>query len=246
MRIYGLVGKTLDHSRSEEYFRQKFNNEQITDAVYRNFAVKHINELPDLIINNPGIAGLNVTNPYKVEVLSYLDEISPEAGIIGAVNCIKITREKEKKILKGFNTDHPAFRETLKPLLHDRHRKALVLGTGGAAKAICLALNELKIDFKVVSRAKNNGDLSYEQLNAKILTDHLIIINATPSGLYPDINSAPPIPYECLTPDHLLYDLIYNPEETLFLKHGRKAGAKIKNGLEMLHLQAELSWSIWA
>jgi shikimate dehydrogenase len=245
MRLFGLVGRSLDHSWSEEYFRQKFQNENITDSAYKNFPITDIHNSLFLVRNTPELEGLNITNPYKVEVMSYLDEISPDAASIGAVNCIKITRKEDKVLLYGYNTDAPAFRESLKPILKDDCHKALVLGNGGASRAIRHALKELKIDFKIVSRNNGRGDINFNDLDQQIIKEHQLIINATPAGMHPEPENFPPIPYTALTRGHLLYDLVYNPEETVFLAKGRQAGAQIKNGLEMLHLQAELSWQIW-
>ena len=245
MRIYGLIGRSLDHSWSEEYFRQKFLKEEIHDCVYWNIPLQNINGLPDVIRNFQDMAGLNITNPYKVEVLGFLDELSKLAASIGAVNCIKIARQGNDVQLKGFNTDAIAFRETLKPMLMEYHRNALVLGTGGAARAVCQALQELKLGYKLVSRKKMPGYLTYTDLNAQIIAGHQLIINASPAGMYPEAEDLPMIPYGAITPGHLLYDLIYNPQETLFLQKGAEAGAQIMNGLKMLHLQAELSWAIW-
>jgi len=199
-----------------------------------------------MIVYDPDLAGLNVTIPFKADVIRYLDEIDPVAESIQAVNCIKITRNRKKMKLAGFNTDSAAFRDTLKPLLQKQHRRALVLGTGGAARAVCHALNDLNIEFTLVSRAEKPGVLTYADTSHRIITNHKVIINATPVGMFPDESHCPYLPYDALTTRHLLYDLNYNPEETLFLKKGIEAGALVKNGLEMLHLQAELSWKTWS
>lgn len=191
------------------------------------------------------MAGLNITIPYKTEIIPYLDELSPVAKSIGAVNCIKITGNGFNLSLKGYNTDADAYRETLKPLLQNEHSNALVLGTGGAARAVCYALKDLNIEYTLVSRKEKPGVLTYSDINKQIIYEHSLIINATPVGMFPDENHCPPLPYKALTPKHLIYDLIYNPEETLFLKKGKEAGAQVKNGLEMLYLQAEMSWKVW-
>ncbi len=190
--------------------------------------------------------GLNITIPYKQEIIRYVDELDPVAEAIQAVNCIKINRIKDKIHLTGYNTDMAAFRDTLKPLLRDKTcQKALVSGTGGAARAVCHALKELNIGFTIVSREEKAGVITYRDLDSHIMSEHELIINATPAGMFPDTGHCPPLPYSYLTGYHLLYDLVYNPAETLFLKKGAEAGARVKNGLEMLQLQAELSWKIW-
>jgi len=245
MRKFGLIGKSIDHSLSKAYFLRKFLSEGITDCIYENFQLDGLRDLRNLIQSNIDLCGINITNPFKLEVMPQLDELDPLAEAVGAVNCIKITRNKSLINLKGYNTDMIAFRETLKPLLQSEYRNALVFGTGGASRAICHALKELNIEHTLVSRAEKAGALSYPVINDKVIASHKVIINATPVGMHPDEGKCLPIPYDALTTSHLLYDLIYNPEETLFLKKGLKAGARIKNGLEMLHLQAEMSWKIW-
>lgn len=236
--LYGLIGYPLSHSFSPAYFKNKFATERI-DAVYRAYPIPAIEDLPELISTNPSIKGLNVTIPYKEQVLHYLDEIDVAAETIGAVNCIKITGGR----LIGYNTDYIGFADSLRPLLRKQHTHALVLGAGGAAKAVTYALHQLGIDCIIVSR--RSGDITYDNLNDDIIQSHKLIINTTPLGMYPDANQCPTLPYNAIGQAHLLYDLIYNPEETLFLKHGSGAGAIIKNGYEMLMLQAEASWQIW-
>ena len=245
MRKFGLIGKSLDHSWSKEYFQQKFINEKINNCVYENFPLGDLNGLRNLVLQDSSLSGLNITNPYKLEVLKYLDDLDSVAEAVQAVNCLQINRSGLSLQLKGYNTDMVAFMESLKPLLHETDRKALVLGTGGAARAICHALKELNIGHSIVSRQVRKGMLTYADLNKQIITGHHIIINATPVGMFPDNEQCPPLPYSCLTSYHLLYDLVYNPEMTLFLKKAQEPGARIKNGLEMLQLQAELSWKIW-
>jgi shikimate dehydrogenase len=245
MRKFGLIGKSLLHSQSKAYFLLKFTRELLSECTYVNYPLDDLKELRPLILHEPELSGLNITIPYKSEVIPYLDEMSTEARDIGAVNCIKINRNGEIIKLTGFNTDAEAFRESLIPLLRSDQKRALVLGTGGAAKAVCHTLKDLNVDCTMVSRTEKQGFLTYSDITSRMMTDHKIIINATPVGMFPDDNQCPPLPYQYLTGKHLLYDLIYNPEETLFLKQGRHAGAHIKNGLEMLHLQAELSWAKW-
>lgn len=236
---YGLIGFPLSHSFSPEYFNQKFADNNIA-AQYKSYPIDDISLLPDLLQQTPELAGLNVTIPYKTSVITYLDFISQEAQQIGAVNCIKLIDDK----LWGFNTDHYGFSQSLKPLLSKEIIRALVLGTGGSAQAILYALKQMNIPYKIVSHSRK-GDYNYSDLNEKIIQEHQLIINTTPLGMYPDTDKYPPIPYEYLSTAHLLLDLIYNPELTTFLKRGAAKGARIKNGLEMLHLQAEKSWEIW-
>jgi shikimate dehydrogenase len=245
MRKFGLIGRKLDHSRSKDYFSSKFNTLKFTDCTYENYQLDELSGLTRLLNNDHLITGLNVTNPYKVEIISYLDAIDDTAAKIGAVNCLKITRTGKSTKLKGFNTDMAAFRETLRPMIRATNGKALVLGTGGAAKAVCHALKELNTEYLLVSRESKAGCITYEEISHEIIAGVQIIVNATPVGIYPDISQYPSLPYQFLGEHHLLYDLIYNPEETLFLKKGRDCGAKTKNGLEMLQLQADLSWRIW-
>ncbi len=245
MKTYGLIGYPLEHSFSQKYFTEKFDNEGI-NARYLNFPISSIDDFPELFKHHPYLAGLNVTIPYKEQIFKFLDEIDPAAEKIGAVNVIKITWNDLTYSLKGYNSDIIGFRKSIFPLLTIDHKKALVLGTGGASKAVAEALEQLNIEFKYVSRTpKNNSTLSYRDLNEKIISEHKLIINTTPLGMYPKTGECPDIPYNTLTHEHLLFDLVYNPEETLFLKNGREQGAKTKNGLEMLYLQAEEGWRIW-
>jgi len=245
MRIFGLIGKSIDHSWSKAYFLQKFMSEGIIDCLYENFQLDGLGNLRNLIQSNEDLRGINITVPFKLEVIPYLDGLDPLAESVRAVNCIKIIRKKSSINLKGYNTDMIAFRETIKPLLKKEYRNALVLGTGGASRAVCQALKELNIEHTLVSRTQKAAVLTYPEISKKVIENHQVIINTTPVGMNPDEGKCLPIPYQALTADHLLYDLIYNPEETIFLKKSRDAGAQIKNGLEMLHLQAELSWEIW-
>lgn len=251
MRTFGLVGYPLSHSFSQKYFTEKFAKESRsigTDCEFINFPLENINDFPTLLESHPMLCGLSVTIPHKQSVMKFLDEVDEVAGKIGAVNCIKILKtEGGMQKISGYNTDVIGFEESLKPLLKPYHTKALVLGTGGGAKAIAYVLNKLKIDFIFLSRTGNpeTGIISYNALNHKIISEHFLVINTTPAGMFPDRNVYPQIPYEHLTEKHLLYDLIYNPEETLFLRKGKEKGAVTKNGLEMLHLQAEKAWAIW-
>lgn len=242
MRKFGLIGKNISYSFSESYFQNKFDKEHIKDTSYQNFDLDSISEFKFLIKNNPEIAGLNVTIPYKEEVIPYLELINKTAKEIGAINTIKITKKRK---LKGYNTDYYGFKKSLEPLLTKQHKKALILGTGGASKAVAYALKKLNIRYSYVSRTKNEDHFTYKELNEKIIKDHLVIINCSPVGTYPHVKDCPNLPYQFITDQHVLFDLIYNPNETLFLKKGKQQGASICNGLRMLELQAEKSWEIW-
>jgi shikimate dehydrogenase len=241
MRLYGLLGKTLKHSFSKAYFTEKFAALNIADCRYENFELTSIDELPGLLVNNPSIKGLNVTIPYKEDVIPFLDEKNEVVRKINACNCINIVDGK----LIGHNTDVFGFEQSLRPFLKPHHTKALILGTGGAAKAVQYTLKKLGISFLVVSRSKNDFTATYEEVDKSILQNYTLIINTSPLGMYPKMDEAAPIPYDFLTSQHLLFDLIYNPEKTLFLKRGEECGAQIANGKEMLLLQAEESWRIW-
>ena len=234
---YGIIGYPLTHSFSPAYFRKKFAEEHI-DAVYDPFSLSTIADFP---VTHPVIAGLSVTIPYKEIIIPYLDELDAAAANIGAVNCIAIT----KGVKKGYNTDVAGFEQSLVPLLQPQHTHALILGTGGSSKAVSWVLKQLGIPFLKVSRKSANGQLTYEQLNKDIIAENKLIINTTPLGQYPVTAAAAPIPYEGICPGHLLFDLVYNPEETKFLSLGKSRGAAIKNGFEMLHLQADAAWEIW-
>lgn len=241
MRKFGLIGYPLSHSFSRNYFSEKFAGEHITGCAYYNFPLEHIDLFTALLRDNPDIEGLNVTIPYKQSVRQFLDEFDITAAEIGAVNCIDIRNGR----LKGYNTDAIGFELSLRPLLDNSHARALILGTGGASRAVGFVLTKLGIAFSYVSRTKKKGCLTYEELDEAVLYEHTIIVNTTPLGTFPDIHYAPAIPYHLLTLKHLLYDLVYNPRETLFLQKGSAQGATIKNGYEMLVLQAEASWKIW-
>ena len=269
MEIYGLIGYPLAHSFSSEFFNQKFQREGI-HAEYLNFEIEEVTEVRHVVLSSPHLKGLNVTIPHKEAILPFLNEVTPEAKAIGAVNTIRVERSPDnrhdyrlmghntdneetdedlisaKYRLVGHNTDYVGFRESIAPLLNPaKHRNALILGTGGASKAVTYALTDMGIGWKLVSRTPTEEQLSYDELSPEILNSHTVIVNATPVGTFPNVNQCPPIPYDCLTPHHLLYDLIYNPEETLFLKKGKQRGASVKNGREMLERQALAAWDFW-
>jgi len=246
MRLFGLIGYPLSHSFSANYFGKKFTDENISDSEYQLFPLEDISLLPQLILQHSDLKGFNVTIPYKVSILPFLDQITEAAKAVGAVNCVKIERSDSGAKLTGHNTDTYGFKKTLVPLLKPFHSKALVLGTGGAAKAVCYTLYELGIKFTLVSRSGLDANiLKYAQLSESILSDNLLIINTTPVGMYPNTDKFPDIPYQYLGNKHLLYDLVYNPVETAFMKKGQQFGSTVKNGLQMLELQAEKSWEIW-
>ena len=259
MKHYGLIGFPLSHSFSKKYFTDKFEREMIPESEYHIFPIEHITQLPKLLSENPELCGLNVTVPHKISVLKYLDWIDPDAKSAGAVNCIRISAESPVEAafsgevgvkghdfrLEGYNTDIYGFEMSLRPLLKDYHDKALVLGDGGAARAVKCVLESLGIDFVVVTRKADGDNILFKDLKPHHIKKHPLIINCTPIGMSPNVDDCPPIPYEAITENHLLYDLIYNPEKTLFLKKGEEMGAVIKNGHEMLILQAEKGWEIW-
>ena len=276
MTTYGLIGYPLGHSFSRKFFTEKFEKEGI-DAQYLNFEIPSIEEFPEIIKNNPELRGLNVTIPYKQQVMQYLDDISEEAKAIGAVNVVRIERpspqpspimgretmrnagnkpdglpmkgdmsEGLRGSLIGYNSDVIGFVESIKPLLKPHHKKALILGTGGASKAIRYGL-EKKLGMKTlfVSRSAREGMITYEEVTAEVLKEYEVIVNCSPVGMYPHVDECPALPYEAMNENNLLYDLVYNPLETLFMKKGAEQGATVKNGLEMLHLQAIASWKFW-
>lgn len=243
-KLYGLLGYPLVHSFSQNYFNQKFEAENI-DAEYINFEIPDVGMLMEVVAENENLNGLNVTIPYKEQVIPFLDEIDPAASEVGAVNVIKFIRGKDGLRLKGYNSDIIGFTDSIKSLLKPHHQSALVLGTGGAAKAVSYSLRKLGLEVQLVSRRKSANTLVYEELTKNDLKTHKVIVNTTPLGMYPNVDTCPDIPYRYLTSQHLCYDLIYNPDETLFLKNSRLAGAQVKNGLEMLLLQAFASYSIW-
>jgi len=240
MRRFGLIGKSLKHSFSKNYFTKKFAAEGLSDCSYELHELDHIGLFPDLLARTAP-EGLNVTIPFKTEILSFLDHKDEAVERIGACNCIRIREGK----CYGYNTDAPAFLASLQPYLKPWHHCALVLGTGGASKAVCFALEQLQIDYQMVSRRKKTNELGYEDVSPEMIRDHQVIINTTPLGMYPDVDQDPPIPYEGITKEHLLFDLVYNPEKTRFMEKGEQKGATVVNGYEMLVLQAEESWRIW-
>ena len=246
MDKYGLIGYPLGHSFSVTYFNEKFQSETI-DAEYVNFEIPRIEDFMEVIDENPDLRGLNVTIPYKEQVIPYLDELDKDTAKIGAVNVIKIIRQGKGKVkLVGYNSDIIGFTQSIEPLLRPHHKRALVLGTGGAAKAVYHGLENLGIESTYVSRTKRSNDvLTYQELTPEVMAEHTVIVNCTPVGMYPKVDECPEIPYDRLTSDHLLYDLLYNPNETLFMKKGRMHGSTVKNGLEMLLLQAFAAWGIW-
>ncbi|MBR3089209.1 MAG: shikimate dehydrogenase [Prevotella sp.] len=244
MEKYGLIGYPLGHSFSIGYFNEKFQNEGI-DAEYVNFEIPQINMLPEVIASNPDLVGLNVTIPYKEKVISYLDHVSPEARAIGAVNVIRIIHKGKNVILKGYNSDAIGFTQSIEPRLETYHKKALILGTGGASKAINFGLKSLGLETVFVSRYERPGTIQYEKLTPEDIKEYNVIVNCTPCGMYPHTNKCPNLPYEAMDSHTLLYDLIYNPDETLFLYKGKQQGATVVNGLEMLLLQAFASWEFW-
>ena len=244
MDIYGLIGYPLGHSFSVGYFNEKFQNEGI-DAKYVNFESPQIDMLEEVIASNPDLKGLNVTIPYKEKVISYLDNVSPEARTIGAVNVIRVIHKGKNVILKGYNSDVIGFTQSIEPRLEPYHKKALILGTGGASKAVNYGLKSLGLETVLVSRYERPGTIQYEKLTPDDIREYNVIVNCTPCGMYPHTNKCPNLPYEAMDSHTLLYDLIYNPDETLFMYKGRKQGATVVNGLEMLLLQAFVSWEIW-
>lgn len=241
MSKFGLVGKNISYSFSRTYFTEKFEKENVNHT-YENFDIPSINDFPKVISETSNLIGLSVTIPYKEEVIPFLNDLDEEAKKIGAVNTIKVS---ESKMIKGFNTDHYGFQKSLEAFLPFHKKNALILGTGGASKAIAYALEKLGFDFKFVSRNKTSSNLSYDELDENIIQNHCLIINCTPLGTFPNITDCPSIPYEFLSEKHLLFDLIYNPAETEFLKRGKHQGARISNGLKMLEFQAEKAWEIW-
>ncbi|MCP1997222.1 shikimate dehydrogenase [Flavobacterium sp. HSC-61S13] len=239
---YGLIGKNIEYSFSRQYFKRRFTTKGDQQSTYENFELNEISEFTKILADNPNLKGLNVTIPYKESIIPYLDDLSTKVLEIGAVNTIRISKKGK---LKGYNTDWYGFYKSLKPLLKNKPEKALILGTGGASKAVYYALQKLKIETQFVSRSPEEGVLSYQQLTPAIFKSHLLVINTTPLGTFPDIDQKPDIDYSLFSDQHLAYDLIYNPEISSFLREAQKRGAQIKNGLEMLELQAEKSWSIW-
>ena len=246
--LFGIIGFPLGHSFSRGFFTEKFAREGI-DAQYLNFEIPDAGMLRDVLRDNPKLRGLNVTLPHKQAVIPLLDELSDEAREIGAVNVIKCTNNDGRWTLKGFNSDIIGFTESIKPLLQPYHTHALILGTGGASRAIRVGLSRLGLEWKYVSRNPSisvGGEaFTYTDLTPEVMANFTVIVNCSPVGMFPKVDQAPAIPYDCLTPRHLLFDCVYNPEDTLFMQKGREQGAIVKNGLEMLHLQALASWRFW-
>lgn len=240
MHKYGLIGKNIDYSFSKAYFNKKFKDSNI-DAVYENFDINNILKIKTILNREKNLKGLNVTIPYKENVIEFLDELDKTAKAIGAVNTIKIRNNK----LHGYNTDVYGFMTAVFPLLEKHHQKALVLGSGGASKAICYALQSFDIDYITVSRQPKNNQISYQEIDKKMINSHHLIINCTPLGTYPNIEESPDIPYQYLTQKHLLFDLVYNPTVSTFLAQGKSQKTKICNGYDMLMFQAEKAWEIW-
>lgn len=241
MRLYGLIGYPLSHSFSKKYFTEKFEREGLKDCQYELFPLSSIEALPKLLKEHPELCGLNVTIPYKEQVLSYLHSENELVQAIRACNCIDIRNGK----LKGYNTDVLGFERSLLEQWQPHHKKALILGTGGVSKAVQYIVQKMGLAYRYVSRKPGVHNFSYEQLTPAIMQEYTLIVNTTPLGMYPNITEAPPIPYEALTPKHYLFDMVYNPEKTLFLKMGKDRGAVIKNGYDMLEIQADESWKIW-
>lgn len=252
MRRFGLVGYPLTHSFSIKFFNESFFPEKGIDAEYVNFEIPDVQMMLDIVRKDPELEGLNCTIPHKQAVIPLLDELSDEARETGAVNVIKIYRDKPENTrdgrgfrLKGFNSDIVGFRNSIEPLLQPHHKRALVLGTGGAAKAVCHVLGKLGIEWRSVSRTANENSLTYSELTPDMMEEYTIVVNCTPLGMFPKVGTYPELPYEALTTRHLLYDLIYNPSETEFMKRGAAMGAVVKNGYEMLELQAVAAWNFW-
>lgn len=246
MKLYGLLGYPLGHSFSAKYFAEKFSKEGI-DATYKNFEFAEVADAVAYLLQQDDLQGFNVTIPHKQAIMPYLNGLSAEAEAIGAVNVVCVKRDADGMVkLLGCNSDVVGFSNSIQPLLRPKlHSKALVLGTGGASKAVMYGLRKLGVEPIYVSRTPKEGQLTYDDLTPKVMHDYKVIVNCTPLGMYPKVDACPDIPYQYLTPDHLLYDLVYNPLETLFMKRGAAQGAVVKNGLEMLHLQAEAAWVDW-
>jgi shikimate dehydrogenase len=241
MRLFGLIGYPLSHSFSKRYFSEKFEKESIADCKYELFSIPSIDDFRNILDHHPDLNGINVTIPYKEQVLSFLNEADETVKKIKACNCISIKNGK----LKGYNTDVTGFEKSLRERLQPHHTKALILGSGGAAKAVEFVMQKLDIEYKNVSRKPSVHNYSYEQLTPDLIKDHTLIINTTPLGTYPAVNEAPPVPYGAITSRHYLFDVVYNPEKSLFLQKGEEKGAAIKNGYDWLVIQAEESWRIW-
>lgn len=244
MEKYGLIGYPLGHSFSKNYFNEKFANEGI-NAEYINYEIPDISDLKEILDTTPNLMGFNVTIPYKEKVIGYLDSMTPEANAIGAVNVVRVIHNGRKYKLKGYNSDVIGFTRSIKPMLETYHKKALILGTGGASKAVEYGLKSLGLETQKVSRTRRQGIIQYDDITPEMIQEWNVIVNCTPLGMYPKIESCPSLPYEAMNSHTLLYDLIYNPDETLFMEKGAAQGAMVKNGLEMLLLQAFASWEFW-
>lgn len=245
MRKFGLIGYPLGHSFSRKYFTEKFQIEHISDCIYQNFPLESIDDLPILLRNEPDLEGLNVTIPHKSDVIRFLDQVSSDANEIGAVNVIKIRREEGSIHLAGFNSDVYGFSESIKPYLKNRKGNALVLGTGGSSRAVRYSLLKIGLKVTLVSRKAQPGMITYNDIDKDVLRNTDIIVNTTPLGMFPDVESRPELNYDLLVSRHILFDLVYNPELTAFLMEGKARGCTVVSGLRMLHLQAEKSWEIW-
>jgi shikimate dehydrogenase len=244
MKKFGLIGFPLSHSFSQKYFTEKFEKEGIKEMEYHLLPLENINQFPK-IIEDESFRGINVTIPHKIAIMSFLNEIDEDAKGVGAVNCIKIERNRSENTLKGYNTDAYGFENSIVPLLEKHHQQALILGNGGAAKAVQYVFKKLGISYKIVSRTPQEGMFTYQDLTEEVLNAYHIIVNTSPLGTYPNTDQFPDIPYQFITDKHILYDLVYNPAETVFLAKGKANGAKTKNGYQMLELQALKSWEIW-
>lgn len=245
MRKFGLIGYPLGHSFSKKYFSDKFHNEHIADCSYETYPLTEISLINDLITNEPDLVGLNVTIPYKSDIIKYLDFISPEAGEIGAVNVIKVKRTGAKTELNGYNSDVTGIIDTLGPYIKDKVRNALVLGTGGSSRAVCYVLRKMGLNVTLVSRERRAGIITYSDIDSGLLKNTGLIVNTTPLGMFPGIDTYPDIDYKKLNSNHILFDLVYNPELTAYLQKGAENGCTVISGLKMLHSQAEKSWEIW-
>jgi shikimate dehydrogenase len=245
MRKFGLIGFPLGHSFSKEYFTGKFERERITDCSYENFPVKSLDKLSGIINDTPELCGLNITIPYKTEVLQYATYMEPDVREIGAANVLKIKRINSKIHISAFNSDINGIKDSLSPYLPGNVKKVLILGTGGSSKAVAYALRKMGLEVLKVSRSRSKGAVTYNEINSGIIPDVDLLVNTTPLGMYPDISSKPAIDYDQLTEKHILFDLVYNPEITSFLKMGQERGCRIISGLKMLYSQAERSWEIW-
>lgn len=245
MKKFGLIGYPLGHSFSRKYFTDKFHNEHISDCIYENYPLTHISQIKDLLINEPELKGFNVTIPYKTDIINYLNRISPEANEIGAVNVVRIRKSGEKTELAGYNSDITGIRDSLSPYFNKEIKNALVLGTGGSSKAVCFVLQKMGIKVILVSRNRKADSISYSDIDSDLLNQSELIVNTTPLGMYPNIDTFPDIDYGLLGKEHILFDLVYNPEITTFLRKGSEQGCSLISGLKMLKSQAERSWEIW-